>query len=54
MDCLICGGPVVITPRLFAEADDRWDCLRCSACGTVSERKDAPKPEESHDEPKES
>ena len=46
MDGLVCGGPVAITPRLFTEADDRWDCTVCPSWGTISERKDEPQAEQ--------
>lgn len=43
--CMVCGGPVIITPRLFPEAPDRWDCPQCGTWGitayakTVREKK---------------
>ena len=49
MKCMVCGGPVAITPHLFPEADDRWDCLTCGTWGTISERRDETTAEENDD-----
>jgi len=39
MECLVCGGLVVITPSLFTDTESRWDCLRCGTWGAISERR---------------
>jgi len=34
--CLVCGAACLVTPSLFPDGHDRWDCPRCHAVGTIA------------------